>query len=98
MTQWNGCENVKLYVFENTTEFNHYIQSFNINTNRWVGQYVYKRLRFLGNRYLSQMFALLFLAVWHGFHSGYYVCFAFEFLVMYFEKDVRTTGGRERNE
>lgn len=88
VVQWNGCENVKLSLIENTTEFNHYIQSFNINTNHWVAQYIYKRLKFLGNRYISQFASLLFLAIWHGFHSGYYVCFLFEFLVIYLERDV----------
>ena len=86
---WNGLENVKPWLLENATEFNHYIQSFNVNTNGWVAQYIYKRLKFLGNRHISQASVLLFLAVWHGFHSGYYVCFVFEFLVIYLEKDVR---------
>lgn len=87
-TKWNGLANVDLWKLENATEFNHYIQSFNINTNHWVAQYIYKRLKFMNNRYISQGAALLFLSVWHGFHSGYYVCFLFEFLVMYMEKDV----------
>lgn len=73
---------------ENTTQFNHYIQSFNVNTNSWVAHYIYKRLKFFNNRLISQAFALFFLAMWHGFHSGYYVCFFFEFLVVYLEKDV----------
>lgn len=85
---WTGVENVKLSTFENTTEFTHYILSFNINTNQWSGQYIYKRLKFLGNRLVSQFATLLFLAVWHGFHSGYYVCFFFEFMVVYMERDV----------
>nr|CAD7458743.1 unnamed protein product [Timema tahoe] len=51
-------------------------------------RYVYKRLKFMGNRYISQAAALMFLAVWHGLHSGYYMCFAMEFLVMKLEKDV----------
>lgn len=96
VTKWNGCENVKLMLFENTKEFNHYIQSFNINTNNWVAQYIYKRLRFLGNRYLSQVSALVFLAVWHGFHSGYYMCFFMEFVIMFLEKDLTTV--LEKNE
>lgn len=37
---------------------------------------------------MSQGITLLFLAVWHGFHLGYYVCFFMEFIVMLFEKDV----------
>ncbi|KAF5287340.1 hypothetical protein FQA39_LY15943 [Lamprigera yunnana] len=88
--QWNGVENVKVWLLENATQFNHYILSFNINTNTWVAQYIYKRLKCLGNRYYSQGITLLFLAVWHGFHSGYYVCFTLEFIVMYLEKDVST--------
>lgn len=52
-------------------------------------RYVYKRLRFLNNRYISQVSALVFLAVWHGLHSGYYACFFMEFVVMNFERDVR---------
>ncbi|RZB54390.1 lysophospholipid acyltransferase 5 [Asbolus verrucosus] len=87
---WNGVENVKLSIFENTTEFTHYIQSFNTNTNSWIAQYVYKRLKFLGNRNISQLAALLFLAIWHGFHSGYYVCFFFEFIVVYMEREVKS--------
>ncbi|KAJ8950775.1 hypothetical protein NQ318_011268 [Aromia moschata] len=88
--KWDGVENIKLTIFENTTEFNHYIKSFNLNTNQWVAQYVYKRLKFLGNRYVSQFAALLFLAVWHGYHTGYYVCFFFEFIVMYMERDIKS--------
>ncbi|GFU08843.1 lysophospholipid acyltransferase 5 [Nephila pilipes] len=88
--QWDGCANVKLWDFNVTTTFEGIIKSFNINTNLWVGQYVFKRLKFLGNRYISQAAALSFLAIWHGLHSGYYVCFLSEFIVMYFEKDVES--------
>ncbi|XP_031848228.1 lysophosphatidylcholine acyltransferase 3 protein nessy [Nomia melanderi] len=85
---WNGCENVKLLTFETANRFNHYIMSFNINTNNWSAEYIYKRLKFMGSKLYSQFFTLLFLALWHGFHSGYYLCFLFEFLIMYAERDV----------
>ncbi|CAH1102115.1 unnamed protein product [Psylliodes chrysocephalus] len=88
--KWDGAENIKLGIFENTTEFNHYIKSFNVNTNNWIAQYVYKRLKFLGNRQLSQFFSLLFLAIWHGLHSGYYVCFFFEFIVIFMERQIKS--------
>ena len=114
--KWNGGANVKLRVFEKSTRFQHYIDSFNINTNAWVMSYVYKRLRFLNSKVLSQLGALVsikkksifmliqstqrkvvhsllimiflqgFLALWHGWHPGYYICFFNEFLVMQFEK------------
>lgn len=86
--KWDGCANVKLRTFETCTQFNHYILSFNINTNHWCAEYIYKRLRFLGSKIYSQLMTLLFLALWHGFHSGYYHCFFMEFLIMYFERDV----------
>lgn len=85
---WTGCSNIKLLVFENTRRFQHYIDSFNVQTNHWVAEYIYKRLKFLNNRHLSQLGALVFLAVWHGFHSGYYMCFLMEFLVIICEREV----------
>ncbi|XP_051164002.1 lysophospholipid acyltransferase 5 [Leptopilina boulardi] len=86
--KWDGCANVELLTFENATQYDHYIQSFNINTNHWSAEYVYKRLKFLGSKLYSQIATLAFLAVWHGFHSGYYMCFIMEFIIMYFEKDM----------
>lgn len=50
--------------------------------------YVYKRLRFLNNKQISQGVALLFLAAWHGFNSGYFMCFFLEFVFMNGEKQV----------
>ena len=52
---WNGGANVKLMIYENATRFQHMIDSFNINTNAWVMSYIYKRLRFLNNKILSQL-------------------------------------------
>jgi len=85
--KWNGGANVRLRIFEKSSRFQHIIDGFNINTNAWVMSYVYKRLRFLNNKILSQLGALVFLAVWHGWHPGYYITFFNEFLVMQFEKN-----------
>lgn len=94
VADWSGCTNIKLMVFENTRRFQHYIDSFNVQTNHWIAEYVYKRLRFLGNRNYSQLGALVFLALWHGFHTGYYVCFAMEFAVIIFEREVTKEGAK----
>jgi lysophospholipid acyltransferase 5 len=59
-----------------------------VSVHTFLYRYIYKRLKFLGNRYISQAAALTFLAVWHGLHSGYYMCFLLEFGVMKLEKDV----------
>ena len=50
--------------------------------------YVYKRLRFLNNKHISQLSALAFLAVWHGFYVGYFVSFTQEFFVFFIEAQV----------
>lgn len=84
---WKGCANVKLTRFETASRFGHLIESFNINTNGWAASYVYKRLKFMDNRIISQVSTLFFLALWHGFHSGYFVTFFNEFITMNFEKE-----------
>ncbi|KAL7023429.1 hypothetical protein ACKWTF_012608 [Chironomus riparius] len=85
---WSGCSNIKLSVFENTYKFGDYVNSFNVQTNKWVLNYVYKRLKFLNNRSISHISALMFLAVWHGFHDGYYITFFLEFIIIHFEKEI----------
>ncbi|XP_013391427.1 lysophospholipid acyltransferase 5 [Lingula anatina] len=86
---WDGCINVKLVKFETATTFQEKIDSFNLNTNLWMLKYVYKRLRFLGHKEISQAVTLFTLAVWHGIHSGYYMNFALEFPIVNMEKDIQ---------
>jgi len=84
---WNGGANVRLRLFESCSSFGELIKAFNINTNAWCMTYIYKRCRFLNNQMMSQGITLAFLAIWHGFHSGYYLTFFYELLVMNFEKE-----------
>ena len=87
VSKWDACNNIKLMRFEGATKFQHYIDSFNCNTNHFAAEYIYKRLKFLGNRNLSQFFTLLFLALWHGTRSGYYMTSFNEFIIIYMEKE-----------
>lgn len=77
---FNTLLNFNPWRFETATCIDHYVHSFNINTNAWVKEYVYKRLRFLGNRNLSLLGTLFFLALWHGFAPGYFSTFFLEFV------------------
>jgi len=83
---WNGGANVKLRKFEYCYNFGQVVESFNINTNTWCMNYIYKRCRWMNNKFYSQAVTMTFLAIWHGFHSGYYLTFFNEILVMQFEK------------
>ncbi|XP_050413447.1 lysophospholipid acyltransferase 5 [Patella vulgata] len=82
---WDGCANVRTPEFEYANTFRLLIHCFNYNTNQWMAKYVFKRLKFLGNKSLSQGVTLLYLAFWHGLHTGYYHCFLLEFMMTNFE-------------
>ncbi|RUS87124.1 hypothetical protein EGW08_005124 [Elysia chlorotica] len=79
-SRWDACTNIKVYQLETGEHFSDFIQSFNFNTNQWMLKYVHRRLRFLGNKMLSQAITLFYLALWHGLQSGYYMCFFLELL------------------
>ena len=93
---WSGCANIKVRRLESARKLGHVIETFNINTNHWVAVYIYKRLKFLGSRTVSQVITLIFLAVWHGFHSGYYLTFINEFLVVKLEREFLSIWGRSK--
>nr|ACO15408.1 Transmembrane protein nessy [Caligus clemensi] len=86
---WDGGRNVRIQKWEFSGNLQDMVDSFNINTNTWAASYVYKRLRFLNNRTISSAATLFFLSIWHGLHSGYYVTFFLEFLMLNFERSVR---------
>lgn len=85
---WSACANMHPLRFETSRKFQHFVESFNIQTNQWVAHYVYKRFKFLNNKVASFVGTLLFLSLWHGFHSGYYMTFAMEFFTVTMEKEV----------
>lgn len=80
------CTNIKYLSFETAISFTEIIKCYNISTNNFAFKYIYKRLKFLGNVYISQIITLTFLSIWHGFESGYHMTFFIEFLLLFFEK------------
>ncbi|KPM04938.1 lysophospholipid acyltransferase 5-like protein [Sarcoptes scabiei] len=80
--------NVNYIQFETARSFTAIIKSYNITTNNFAFRFIYRRLKFLGNIYLSQLITLAFLSIWHGFESGYHMAFSIEFLILYFEKNL----------
>ncbi|CAG2101697.1 unnamed protein product [Medioppia subpectinata] len=91
-----GCANVHIWHFETTATFNGVIKSFNLTTNNFAAIYLFKRLKFLGNRTVSQALTLLFLAVWHGMCSGYFVTFLLEFMIIKMESEVLAKVAKRR--
>uniref|UniRef100_A0A915JXS8 Lysophospholipid acyltransferase 5 n=1 Tax=Romanomermis culicivorax TaxID=13658 RepID=A0A915JXS8_ROMCU len=85
---WDGLRNIRTTKFELGCTFQSVIESFNINTNQWASRYVFKRLKFLGNKSLSHVMTLMFLALWHGVYSGYFACFLFEYACVIAERQI----------
>ncbi|KAJ8021304.1 Lysophospholipid acyltransferase 5 [Holothuria leucospilota] len=86
--RWDAVIGARLYLLLTANAFRDLIRSFNLTTNLWTARYVYKRCRFLGNRHLSQAISLLFLAIWHGFFVGYFLCFQLEMIYVMVEDQV----------
>eukprot|EP01137_Pigoraptor_chileana_P009525 Opistho-2@57941 len=86
--KWQGLANINVVRYETTPSLHGIIDAFNINTNAWAMRYIFKRLRFLGNKHASTAITLFFLAVWHGFHPGYFLTFAYELFCMEAERRV----------
>lgn len=78
--EWHALANVHIIKFETSITLEGVINSFNLNTNKWVAWYVFKRLKFLGNKMISLGLSLLFVSIWHGVWPGYYINFSLEFL------------------
>uniref|UniRef100_A0A0N5A0D2 Lysophospholipid acyltransferase 5 n=1 Tax=Parastrongyloides trichosuri TaxID=131310 RepID=A0A0N5A0D2_PARTI len=80
--KWDGCRNISLKGFFLGYDYQSCVESFNINTNTWAKNHVFKRLRFLNNKFLSQAGTLFYLAIWHGYHLGYFILFGYEMICM----------------
>jgi lysophospholipid acyltransferase 5 len=87
--RWSGLANINIVGYEMATSLNQIVAYFNVNTNHWAKLYIFKRLRFLGNKNLSAAGTLVFLSIWHGFHAGYAFCFALEFMAMEAERRLK---------
>ncbi|KAI9016042.1 MBOAT, membrane-bound O-acyltransferase family-domain-containing protein [Hyaloraphidium curvatum] len=90
---WGSLSNIRLPQYEIPWCLQDIVTTFNTNTNNWSKIYLFKRLRFLGSKELSALFTLMYLAAWHGWHVGYFICFGLEFLDMEAERTLRGTFG-----
>jgi len=86
---WDGAANVLPLQYEFASDLKGVIGAFNINTNEWCKQYIFKRCRFLGSKHASSIITLMFLAQWHGFKFGFYLTFFLEFLLVDVEARLR---------
>ncbi|CAJ0604512.1 unnamed protein product [Cylicocyclus nassatus] len=77
--RWDGVRDVHIWLWETGHDFSSVISSFNCGTNTFAKNHIFRRLRWLGSRAAAHLVTLSYLAIWHGYHLGYFFLFLFEF-------------------
>ncbi|RDB20528.1 Lysophospholipid acyltransferase [Hypsizygus marmoreus] len=74
---WEGAANVKVLDIEFPPNFKLLLDSWNMKTNIWLRECVYKRVTPKGKKpgFRSSMITFFTSAFWHGIASGYYLTF-----------------------
>ncbi|KIY71758.1 endoplasmic reticulum protein [Cylindrobasidium torrendii FP15055 ss-10] len=74
---WNGAANVKPLDVELPLNFKGILDSWNMKTNVWLRECVYKRVTPKGKKpgFRSTLTTSLTSAFWHGVYPGYYLTF-----------------------
>lgn len=75
--KWDRVQNIDPYSFEMGQNAHACLESWNINTNLWLKNYVYLRVAKPGKKpgLKSTFFTFLTSAFWHGTRPGYYMAF-----------------------
>ncbi|KAJ7672880.1 MBOAT, membrane-bound O-acyltransferase family-domain-containing protein [Mycena rosella] len=76
-TLWTGAANVDVLVIEIPSNFKVLLDAWNMKTNVWLRECVYKRVTPKGKKpgFRSSMITFTTSAFWHGIASGYYLAF-----------------------
>lgn len=93
---WDALSNIDVPKYEFPQSLNDIVASFNINTNKWAKHYLFKRFKFLKSKALSSILTLSFLALWHGFHFGYFFAFSLEFFDFLAEEKLKRFNYRNK--
>ena len=73
-TLWNRCRNIDILQIEFANNWKELLDAWNMNTNVWLRNNVYKRLTRPGKKpgFKTTMATFLTSAFWHGVAPGYY--------------------------
>ncbi|KAG8734305.1 lysophospholipid acyltransferase [Ceratobasidium sp. 428] len=75
--RWDKAANLHIMNIEFAPNFKILLDNWNINTNAWLRNCIYKRVTPQGKRpgFRSSMLTFLTSALWHGIYGGYYLTF-----------------------
>lgn len=76
-TRWNRCRNIDIPKIEFANNWKELLDAWNMNTNVWLRNNVYKRIARPGKKpgFKSTMTTFFTSAFWHGLEPGYYLSF-----------------------
>ncbi|THH33641.1 hypothetical protein EUX98_g500 [Antrodiella citrinella] len=76
-TRWDGAANVQIATIEFAPNMKVLLDSWNMKTNVWLRECVYKRVTPKGKKpgFRSSMLTFATSAFWHGIAGGYYLAF-----------------------
>lgn len=76
--EWNRVQNIDIWHVEMAQSTRELLEAWNMNTNKWLKNYVYLRVAKKGKKpgFRSTLFTFLTSAFWHGTRPGYYLTFA----------------------
>lgn len=76
--KWDRVRNIDIYNVEMAQSTRDCLEAWNMNTNKWLKNYVYLRVSKKGKKpgFRSTLFTFITSAFWHGVNPGYYLTFA----------------------
>lgn len=88
---WDRLQNVSPWGVETGTNSRAYLENWNMNTNKWLRNYIYLRVTPKGQKpgFRASMATFVTSAFWHGFYPGYYLTFILASFVQTAAKNVR---------
>ncbi|GAB0135384.1 hypothetical protein EsDP_00003724 [Epichloe bromicola] len=88
---WNRLQNVDPWAVETAQNPRGYLAGWNMNTNKWLRNYVYLRVTPRGKKpgFRASLMTFGTSAFWHGFYPGYYLTFVLASLIQTASKNLR---------
>ncbi|CAH1766823.1 14917_t:CDS:2, partial [Entrophospora sp. SA101] len=89
--KWDRVSNINVIAYETADNPKHLLEAWNMNTNKWLKNYVYLRITPPGQKptFLSTFATFGTSAVWHGFYPGYYLTFASGAFIQSLHRSIR---------
>ncbi|KAK0621305.1 MBOAT, membrane-bound O-acyltransferase family-domain-containing protein [Bombardia bombarda] len=88
---WDRLQNINPLGVEGAQNTRAYLGNWNINTNKWLRNYVYLRVTPRGKKpgFRASLATFTTSAFWHGFYPGYYLAFVLASFIQTVAKNFR---------